>query len=409
MRVTPPPAATPNYDLPRFADWRPAYLASDGHVHVVTPDGRITLVGPKLPYLTFQGLNISPISVAPDGHTIVYDGNMLVFYDLAPGGHMVARNMVGEVPLYWSPDGTQMATGAGNAYALLNQTTVASVQVPFDPALVGGELIGWLDASHLVLTSYRDATQVVLSPCETFATSVSLISVEIHTGAARFITTIYSPGLSVPRFALAPDGRQVLFSNASMRDYPYTPMVKVIDTANGATRDLPAAAAAMGSGFTSVAWRPGGAELAVTTDFGRGDALLLNLRQNRVEDQIKPLATGYYAAEWSPDGTALLLSTANDRSIKPDTHDVAAVTFDAAGHATTTVLTADAIDFPFIGFVRTSEGGRPRPSDAVLAASGAYAPLAGKEGGHGGTLQAVPVAMNGGGSRLAQLSHRSSC
>ena len=27
MRVTPPPAATPNYDLPRFADWRPAYLA----------------------------------------------------------------------------------------------------------------------------------------------------------------------------------------------------------------------------------------------------------------------------------------------------------------------------------------------------------------------------------------------
>ena len=82
----------------------------------------------------------------------------------------------------------------------------------------------------------------------------------------------------------------------------------------GAVHPLPHAAAAMGQGFTSVAWRPDDSSIVVSTGYAINadlDSWLLDVRH----DTVRHLVAGQYAAEWSPDGATLVLTTSSDAAV----------------------------------------------------------------------------------------------
>ena len=77
------PTGTPSDALPTFSDWRAAYVSSDGHLQVITFDGKTDLIGPALPNLTPAGLNFPTAGFAPNGHVLAYDANGITIVDVA--------------------------------------------------------------------------------------------------------------------------------------------------------------------------------------------------------------------------------------------------------------------------------------------------------------------------------------
>ncbi|HEY7781759.1 MAG TPA: hypothetical protein VIC85_16290 [Ktedonobacterales bacterium] len=189
----------PTFALPTFHDWRAAYLAADGTVHISTLDGQTDLAGPALPLNTADTTNsavananaptaqsITSLAVSPNGHELAYveqapqpggtgvappSGDL----DLEPLGANAAwmpMRVYGQVMNLggWSPDSSTLAISAvlGNAsnIYLLNPT------VPDQSGLIGhaiepgvtvfpgfasngalqsAHVLGWIDNTHLLL------------------------------------------------------------------------------------------------------------------------------------------------------------------------------------------------------------------------------------------------------------------
>ncbi len=351
------PAPPTSAALPAFADWRAAYLAGDGSVHVVTLDGKTNLSGPALPPFTINGLSLASAGASPDGHLLAYSSPSVVIANVVGAGRGASTRAVvaGAVAdMAWSPDSRQLAlSNGGGDLSLLPTPADARTPVPGTPIQDVDvlNLWGWLDASHLAI-----GTGAIVDGEES-ATAYVLSSLDITSGALRTIATISSPSLGSPRITLSSDGTRALFSNARIRDQPFTPIVDAIDTATGAVTPLPAIVRAtsgsFGPEYTSTAWRPGTHQLAVSTGFLPNNDLkawLLDVDR----DTATPLLSGQYVAQWSPDGTTLVVSTANSAAVGLGPYDLSAVTFGPSGQPHVTLLTHDAMSFPFLGFVRTA-------------------------------------------------------
>ncbi|MEO7003533.1 MAG: hypothetical protein ABI068_17050, partial [Ktedonobacterales bacterium] len=156
-------------------------------------------------------------------------------------------------------------------------------------------------------------------------------------------------------FALAPDGKKALFHNMFFRADPYTPTIAEIDTATGRVTALPAIAQATGGVLSGVAWRPDDAVVGSSSGYSvNGDlrTWTFDLAQDRAT-QIH-LDEAAYVAGWSPDGRALVVTSAWQNTIGHGPYTISAITFGASGKPTVTTLTGQAMSFPFVGFVRTA-------------------------------------------------------
>lgn len=353
--LTPTPAG-----LPAFADWRAAYLSLEGSVHAVTLDGKSDLVGPALPPFKINSLSLASAGASPDGRLLAYAAPSVVIANVAGsgGGASAHEVLAGAIAnMAWSPDSRQLAlsNGGGNL-SLLPATADAHTPVPGTPILAATvlNLWGWLDASHLAI-----GTDAIVGE-KASTTAYAFDSLNIISGALRTIAIIRSPGLGAPRIVLSPDGTQALFYNGNLHDRPFTPIVDAIDTTTGVVTPLPAIVRAtqgtqapLGIEYTSAAWRPGTHQLAVSTGFLPNHDLkawLLDVDH----DTATPLLGDQYVAQWSPDGATLIVSTANSAAAGYGPYDLSAVTFDSGGQPHVTLLTNDAMSFPFLGFVRTA-------------------------------------------------------
>jgi len=264
----------------------------------------------------------------------------------------------------WSPDSRQLALSDNSGgISLLKMTEKEVMPIPGLP--ITGEatpilgmgnpsLWGWLDASHLAIGGYP------ISGGTESTTAYSLGLLDVTAGTLRTIATIHSPGLGAPAIVLSPDGTHALFYNGNLHDRPFTPIVEAIDTTTGAITPLPTIVRTtqgtqepLGIEYTSAAWRPGTHQLAVSTGFLPNHDLkvwLLDLDH----DTATPLLSDQYVAQWSPDGATLVVSTANSAAAGFGPYDLSAVTVDPSGQPHVTLLTNDAMSFPFLGFVRTA-------------------------------------------------------
>ncbi len=200
--------------------------------------------------------------------------------------------------------------------------------------------IGWIDATHLAVSMYGIQQS-----------DYSLGSLDITTGTLRVIATVTIPE-ATGLFLLSPDGGTDIFYTFPFQDYTFTPTFEEIDTSSGVITPLPAIARELaGIGYSGFAWKPQTRTLAVSTGFldnGNLEVWLLDL----TSDSLTRVLSGQYVDAWSPDGNTLITSTNNEYAIGQGPFSISATTFGAGGQPTTTLLTSQAMTFPFVGFVR---------------------------------------------------------
>lgn len=339
--------------LPHFTDWRGAYLASDGKVHVVTLDGKTDLIGPSLPGLTSNALAFANAGVASDGRTLAYAAPELNLVDVT--GHSSPYTIKangGFYNLMWSPDGTRLLSyDAPGKFVYLTLSTGQATALNPGQGIV--DYIGWIDSTHIATVSYQGASYVQDAQGNQAPTSAHLDSVDITNGQIRTIATVAGPGTQF-QFAISPDGSQALYYDAKWRDFAFSPQVALIDLATGNVTSLLNVSQTTGASFTSVAWRPGGEQVAVTTQVGDtrdGKVWILDAGH----DSARDIASGECALAWTPDGSTLALSNASNGPNAvigegPDKLDFAR--FNGTSQPQLITVTDQAESFPFIGFVR---------------------------------------------------------
>ncbi len=345
----------PNDALPRFSDWRAAYLGSDGRIHAVSLDGKIDVTGSILPDLTSPDLDFASGGFSPDGHLLAYDATALDIVNVAETHPSIQSSSTFARGLFWSADSQTIALDVGQGgIDIFNVRDDVAQPIPGEPSNVVGDLLGWIDKTHLAVTDIQNQVLVTQPNGDQYATSVGVASLDITTGHVQVIATISSPGLGDWFFNISPDGQNILFSNRTFRDYPYTPLVDEINVATGVVTPLPGITQATGSGYTTAAWQPGTDRVAVSTGFGvNGDlqTWLLTLGQDRAQ---KLPGTGYVGG-WAPGSNTLVLTTGQQITIGSGPFTLMALNVSATGQAQTlTPLTGSAMTFPFLGFVRTA-------------------------------------------------------
>lgn len=221
----------PAFSLPVFSDWRAAYIAADGKVHIAALDGSSDLTGPALSLNAgdtrggvglFQqsGTLQETVAVSPDGHTLAYinqpplpDGagvapptGPIVLAPLAGGGSDRVVNATAN-DISWSPDGTQLAfDGQVGQQMGIFVVDAASGQTNLVPktlapgALSSAHVLGWIDSTHLALVSYQGASQFTPLPTPTAAATAAPTAVPTVTASPTVSpTTTKKGGKASPR------------------------------------------------------------------------------------------------------------------------------------------------------------------------------------------------------------------
>lgn len=237
-----------------FDGWRIAYAGDNGRLYVAAPDGSSTLAGPALPNLRLAG-DSSPAATSPDGHRIAYvtrtSGLTIVDVTGAPAKPHVIQVPAAGTDFFWSPDGTRVATTTvEGAIATIDARSGRLSVVPgtLAPAslrdLGGVTLVGWSDASHLVVARRELATG-----------NTALDMRDAQTGLSHPLAALPALG-SFLRFALAPDGSKILaYGSASVAEgSTRSPAVWVIDCTTGSVRSLPGVEHSLDSPLVAAVW-----------------------------------------------------------------------------------------------------------------------------------------------------------
>jgi hypothetical protein len=246
-----------------FRDWRPAYVDDDDRLYVVTPDGQTTLAGPVLTGLVHDGASGAAARVSRDGRHIVYatrtSGLALLDLSAQPAvrdAPVVAANL----DFHWSPDGRILAlTSAHSAVTLVEPASGRVASVPGmgalgDLATLGAiELLGWRDATHLIV-AVRELT----------APAVRLELVSALTGATNTLARLPVEGAVMPQFSLSPDAAQIL-EWIEDPDGMAAPALFVIDASTGVRRPLPSIQRKLDGPLAAVIWNQDGTSLTAAT------------------------------------------------------------------------------------------------------------------------------------------------
>ncbi|HEX9039019.1 MAG TPA: hypothetical protein VF808_18700 [Ktedonobacterales bacterium] len=356
-----PPDATPR-PLPRFSDWRVAYIGPDGRLRAVTLDGKSTAVGLALPIRGFTGSGVFAAGVSPDGARLAYlsDG-LLTIVDTRAGTLRRAYIHSGDSPLSWSPDGRWLALNeAGRVMRVSGADLSQTLMPPPAPSAASALAVsgpdGWLDATHVGVTYLPGSSD----------SRTSYQSLDLASGALRPIATVAANQGAT--FSAQPGGASTLFWTARYRGDPYVAQAALIDNVTGAQTPLPAITAALSNyGFLALLWRPNSTQALAVTMYRTQSGLLYFLLDS-AHDTATQITLPAYPEAWTPDGTALLLAASAQQPIAEDAPgftDTGALgsgpyTLSIAPLAATgapgpsTMLTTRAMTIPTLGFVRTA-------------------------------------------------------
>ncbi len=350
--------------LPAFSDWRLTYMAGDNSIHVVTLDGQTDITGPQAPFAPSGqnvpiGSGIVTSGIAPDGHTLAYATEQgLAILDLT-GQHPITMQYgpyTAPNQMAWSPDNRYLALGDGAGRFWLDKvsdgsiTTIPGTPFPAQELPGGTILVGWLDTTHIAVE--RIASSASGAPWNLYALNVT-------SGASQVLASFSEPQQQSVALVVNPTFSKILYYYISNQGVPLNPSVGIYDVANGSSTTLPAVAQLQDKPahfIHSFVWQPGRQSLALSTGFIiNGD--LKNWLVDLQNDSITPLPNVGYPVGWSPDGKTLILSSDLNDITHAGPFTLTALTFGANGQTTQTVLTKQAYNFNFIGFVRTASGG----------------------------------------------------
>ncbi len=368
-----PPVATPQ-GLLSFADWRVAYVGQNGHLEVVSLDGKTTLEGVHLPLFGIPDTAIWTAGTSPDGDRLAYSASGGMVYLDVRTERLVSlpHDTVYNQTFFWAPDGHAVVTAGGNLVSTIVPLPAGAVTQPSAHEVdsrgrfITGDTYGWLDNTHLAVSygeghfPYTPGTQV-----GTPQTEADLLSLNISTGALQPIATITSATMAAGTFSLTPDGQEALFSNTDWRDFPFTPDVARVDTATGQITPLPHLTSILPAlgGFNQMLWMPNTHLALATTGFPENGDLGFQMLDID-HDTSTPVTLSGYPVAWSPDGRTLILAKSDPTSnangvgagdigeIGSGPYTLTAVAFDANWSISTTVtLTTHASQIPMLGFV----------------------------------------------------------
>jgi hypothetical protein len=345
--ATAPATSTPTGALPAFSDWRLAYLGKDSRVHVVTQDGKTDLAGPLLTISSSASL-WRQAQTAPNGRAFAYPPDLRVggypgaLIDLRPGaaGSQGHQDFQGDT-FFWSPDSTRLAfalrdsSTASNSWEIITLGNDAPTVIPGTQTLANqGELVGWIDTTHLAVLLHQGEP----------ATSYTLSSLDVTSGALRQIAPISADGLGTPLLTISPDGSEALLTNSATEGTTsFAPIVELINTSTGQKRRLPNITSGIEDGFQAIAWKPG-TSLVLAAVSGK-PALLLDLAQ----DTATPFADGVIPLGWAPDTGTLFTCTQSGTNA----YQVSTMAAPPPATAAQPVFSISSATLPFIGFVRT--------------------------------------------------------
>lgn len=401
-----PPEITP-FTLPAFSDWRVAYLAPGGAVHVSSLDGKTDLTGPVLnisvadttngaaPWVSpYTAQSYTSLSVAPNGRFLAYidaaprpagagvapPNGPLGLINLAPDGPTrdgwssasIAANVTHLAG--WSPDSTHLAMEA-----TVNNVQGVYVVGPTDAAptlisttndngpLAQSHAIGWLDNTHVLLMTTGGGS--ALLPVSSQSTPVSsgnvpgnsaltsrltaprssngdfsLATVDIVTGEAFEITRV--PGTAV--VALSPDGKEIEASSGCTGACTSLPP-EVVDTATGLIHQLPNSSPSIMLQVMAM-WQPGTANLAVAIASASTATTWQTWLVDTQHDSARQLRPDVYTIAWSPDGQYLLLG--DEVTLQKDHNQTYMDVVSPSGAAAPAMIPHQMA--AFIGFVKTA-------------------------------------------------------
>lgn len=352
--------------LPKFSDYRAAFLDSQGMLRIVSADGepvfRITQPGPLLPNTgLLRRVPAAPyydVAVSQDGHYLAYvegdEGVSAATTALPDGGPVAIVNLLtGKIvslpvttnDLSWSPDNRFLvATDVNNDSADINIIDAGAGSVrTLTPSFNGTQafvplVAGWIDAAHVAVFYQQGVgtpTPTMLTPTATpTAPATSTVSptpspsatppaesvrqrlgsMDTNSGAIAYLAGLPDPS----DVFLSPDGQEALLaSNFS------TSMAQVVDTKTGYKRSLPNIAATFAGRFRDLgngsnwslhsAWQPGaGHVLAVSLSIGNGN--LASRQESGVwlldldSDSARQVLPGKYPLAWFPAPSQALVT-----------------------------------------------------------------------------------------------------
>lgn len=340
--VTSRPSATTQHTpasgaLPAFADWRAAYLATDGAVHVVSLDGTTELTGPRLHGLTNDSIFAG---MSPDGHHLAYVdapkwGDLIVVDLRAGAGSSGVVTYPGKITsVSWSPDGSRLVgdatLDAGHGLYVFSATGGAPALVPRTQdtgELAYSILQGWFDDTHILaqvnMAAVGGAQGAVGGPSVAAHLAAPALAgvalaprssspkvlavVDVRTGQARAIYPGATGGLLGPVVTMvSPDNAIGILTNQACAGCTVQAGISRVTLATGQTAPLPNITAATNGQLAYATWQPG-THLLVTlgsSDVRDPNALLLLVDIDH--DTVTTVGKGVYPIVWSPDGRTLV-------------------------------------------------------------------------------------------------------
>jgi hypothetical protein len=256
--------------LPRFDDWRAAYLGTDRQVHIVSADGVHIVTAPGLPDDALLTAAVpapyANVAMSPDGSAVAYvSGSGVVGQGVGtvPAGPITVIDLrtggtnsfdISTTASYWSPDSSQLAAlGADQSVPALyllpahggGVTTVTPTYN--EQAARLDRLIGWTDSTHVLgvftpspvpgsqgfvpAVGGRPLTRPLANTFSGGLALVGLGTVDVMSGQVALLDNLPVE----PETFLSPDGKLLFIPTSWWND-----TAMVVDTATGQIRQLPA-------------------------------------------------------------------------------------------------------------------------------------------------------------------------
>ncbi|HEX6818989.1 MAG TPA: WD40 repeat domain-containing protein [Ktedonobacterales bacterium] len=359
--ITPAPTATaaePALVLPAFSDWRVAYLGQDGQLHAVSLDGKTDDAGMSLasiptaasatPSATSTTTSGGDYALAsPDGQHLLYggaNGPVLVHLTAQTADPDAARTVQKPLSsLVWSPDSARLAgLDSSGAIHLLAIASFADTTVPTTAGKGIQGIVGWLDASHLVVRVDKSGT-----------TTEQIAALDVANGQQRAIVTLAKSGFGTLRYSLSPDGAHLLVWNTAVTGQSFTAILRNYDTKTGQARKLPTSLRATGSTVSAAQWKPGTQLITLSSGSATTHDFKLWL-VDAANDTATSIGASVYPLGWVSDGSALIAGSALAGTPGGGPYTITALTFPSSGAPAPVSLTKKVATFSWLGLVKTA-------------------------------------------------------
>jgi hypothetical protein len=333
--------------LPAFHDWRAAYLDQVSGLHVVSLDGKTDTLVTTLDGLTVFNSQSTHVYVSPNGRYLSYVDNpklgniRLVDLAATTPATRAQRIIPGSFDaLDWSPDSRWLlAIGLSGDVApdmlyRIDPTSGSKTEIP--GFALGTQPVAWLDATHLLMSGPAVVPSSSVAPSTARAGGGRASDEALSAfSAARGLTQPHSSGpgtyytVDVQALVIKPttgpkvpsgwsiwtllpgttDALAVTMNNQCAQGCPIVPATyALLDYATGQITPTPKINGVAGGNIGWAAVDPvAGSGLMAATPYEPQPSTSQLFLFDVPNDGARPLATGVFPLDWTPDGQTLLL------------------------------------------------------------------------------------------------------